>query len=290
THPSAAALRVAQDRLREKETFQELGIPVPDYAAVNDLETLRRAADAIGLPALLKTRTLGYDGKGQAVIEEARGIEPAWDAVGRAPAILESLVAFEREVSVIGARDKSGRCVFYPLAENRHRGGILRLSRTSAGDDQQSRAETFARRLLERLEYVGVLTLELFEARGQLLANEMAPRVHNSGHWTIEGAQPSQFENHLRAVCGLPVAQPTLVSPAAMVNFVGHLPPEDEIAVVSGATLHEYGKEARPGRKVGHVTLLRGDRSSSEHRSRLVRIVQLAGEHEIAEEVLGESP
>lgn len=290
THPSATALRIAQDRLREKEAFQELGIPVPSYAAVDDLESLRRATDTIGLPAMLKSRTLGYDGKGQAVIENTHGIESAWDTVGRVPCILEARVAFEREVSIIGARDTEGRCVFYPLAENRHREGILRLSRACAGDCQQPRAETYARRLLERLEYVGVLALELFEARGELLANEMAPRVHNSGHWTIEGADPSQFENHLRAVCGLAVGRPALGSEAAMVNFVGHLPAEEEIAAVPGATLHAYGKDPRPGRKVGHVTLLRGDESPDTYAARIARVLQLAEEPEIASEVLGVSP
>lgn len=280
--PSPLALRVAQDRLNERRTFRELGIPTPEFRAVASLNDLRRAAGEIGMPAVLKTRTQGYDGKGQAVLREPADLEASWQAIGRVPAILDTWVGFERELSIIAVRDAHGRIVYYPLSENFHRGGVLRLSLSRAGDPAQASAEAHARRLLERLEYVGALALELFQVGDRLLANEMAPRVHNSGHWTIEGARTSQFENHLRAVCGLPLGDPAIVRPAAMVNLIGCLPAEDEIRAVPGAAPHFYGKTERPGRKVGHVTLACGDGAPGEFERGLARLLELAGEPELA--------
>lgn len=256
--PGAKALAVARDRLHEKTAFQELGIPTAKFAAVDDAAGLASALSEVGLPAVLKTRCFGYDGKGQHVIRSAADADAAWRALGGQPLLLEAFVAFSRELSLIAVRSRSGDTRFYPLVENEHRDGILHLSRAPARNldpGQQTRAEEHARRLLERLSYVGVLTLELFDVGGTLFANEIAPRVHNSGHWTIEGAETSQFENHLRAVCGLPLGGASARGPTAMLNFVGHMPPAGRVLGIAGAHLHDYGKLPRARRKLGHVTL-----------------------------------
>ncbi len=253
--PPATALAIARDRWREKSLFRELGIPTPPFATVDSRADLEAAVSAIGLPAVLKSRTLGYDGKGQAVLRVPRDLDDAWSRLGGVPLILEGFVAFEREVSVLGVRSRTGETVFYPLVENVHRDGILRTSRCRSGDPLSGLAEAYASRLLDHLGYVGVLALELFHAGDQLLANEMAPRVHNSGHWTIEGAQTSQFENHLRAVLGLPLGSTAAVGESAMVNLIGELPSMVDVLALPGAHLHLYGKAPRPGRKIGHVTL-----------------------------------
>ena len=255
-HPNANVLAAARDRLREKALFRELDIPTPPFAAVDTRADLERAAARIGLPAVLKTRTLGYDGKGQAVLRNAGDLDAASARLGGARLILEGFVPFDREVSVIAVRGRSGETLFYPLAENTHRDGVLRLSASRPGDPMQVLAENYARRLLDTLGYVGVLALELFQTGGTLLASEMAPRVHNSGHWTIEGAQTSQFENHLRAILGLPLGATAPVGYAAMVNFIGTMPDAGSVLAVPGVHLHAYGKQARPGRKLGHATLL----------------------------------
>jgi len=253
--PDAGALAVAQDRLREKALFRELGIPTPPFAAVDSLAGLHQAVAQIGLPAVLKTRTLGYDGKGQAVLRTPDDIGPAWARLGGVPLILEGFVAFQREISILGVRGRTGETAFYPLAENTHRDGILRFSRSRPEDPFQARAQAHAQRLLDHLDYVGVLTLELFQVGDTLVANEMAPRVHNSGHWTIEGAETGQFENHLRAVLGLPLGYTAAVGQAAMANLIGEEPDSARVLAIPGAHLHRYGKEPRPGRKLGHVTL-----------------------------------
>lgn len=253
--PSAIALATSRDRLREKSMFRELGIATPAFAAVGSLEELRHAVAEIGLPAVLKTRTLGYDGKGQAVLREAADIEAAWAKLGGVPLILEGFVRFDREVSMVGVRGRDGELRFYPLSENEHRSGILHLSTSRAGDRVEPLACEYAKRVFEHLDYVGVLALELFQVGDQLLANEMAPRVHNSGHWTIEGAETSQFENHLRAVAGLPLGSTAALGHAAMVNFIGNLPTGPDVLTIPGAHLHLYGKEPRPGRKVAHATI-----------------------------------
>jgi 5-(carboxyamino)imidazole ribonucleotide synthase len=261
--PPPPALEAAQDRLAEKALFGEVGIPVAPLARVDDLETLRTAIDAVGLPAVLKTRRLGYDGKGQAAVHRAELAQDAWRAVGEVPSILEALVPFERELSIIGARGRDGETRFWPLVENRHRDGILRTSiapapRVSA--HLQTRAERFATDLMLRLDYIGVLAIELFDVGGgAFLGNEMAPRVHNSGHWTIEGAETSQFDQHLRAISGLPLGSAAVRGCAAMVNLIGEIPDERVVLSVPGARLHLYGKRARPGRKLGHVTVTADD-------------------------------
>jgi 5-(carboxyamino)imidazole ribonucleotide synthase len=275
--PSSAALAASQDRLVEKRRFQALGLATADFRAVETLSDLHTAAAELGLPAILKSRVQGYDGKGQALVRQLADLPAAWDIVGHVPSILEALVPFDRELSIIAARARTGAIVFYPLSENRHRQGILRLSLSRAGDVMQEQAESMITRLLDDLDYVGVLALELFQVGDRLLVNEMAPRVHNSGHWTIEAAPTSQFENHLRAICGLPLGATTPIQQAAMVNFIGEVPPEAAVTAVAGASHHAYGKAPRPGRKVGHVTLTCGSGESALFDSRLAQLLQIAG-------------
>ncbi|MFO7552784.1 MAG: 5-(carboxyamino)imidazole ribonucleotide synthase [Haliea sp.] len=253
--PGCRAIAVAQDRLLEKDLFRRLQLPTARFVAVDTLEGLVSAIETTGLPAILKTRHMGYDGKGQVVLRDAGDAADAWRAVGGVPCLLEAVVPFEREVSVIAVRSRAGECRFWPLTENRHDKGILSVSRVLLQDPLQLLAEDYCQRLLEALDYVGVLALELFQVGDSLLANEYAPRVHNSGHWTLEGAVTSQFENHLRAVAGLPLGATAARGPAAMVNFVGQTPAPREVLAVTGAHLHLYGKRPAPGRKLGHVTL-----------------------------------
>jgi 5-(carboxyamino)imidazole ribonucleotide synthase len=254
-HPSPKALAVAQDRLVEKSFFHNIDIPTPAYAAVDCIESLEQAMASIGYPAILKSRTQGYDGKGQSLLKSAEDLKGAWELLQGVPAVVEAFVPFNREVSIIAARNVSGAIVFYPLSENLHRGGILRVSECRAEDPMQKQAEIYISRLLEALDYVGVLALELFEIEGNLVANEFAPRVHNSGHWTIEGAETSQFENHLRAILDLPLGSTTPVGKTAMVNFIGGLPTTEGILAIPHGHLHLYDKAPRKGRKVAHATV-----------------------------------
>jgi len=234
--PAAAALEASQDRLIEKRLFRRLGIPTPRIE--DEVDTY---------PAILKTRRLGYDGKGQRLVQ-------TWEGPRRSH-VLEERVPFDRELSLLAVRAADGDTRFWPLVENEHEDGILRISRAPAANAPQAEAEEYGSRLLDELRYVGVLALELFEVDGRLLANEFAPRVHNTGHWTIEGAATSQFENHLRAILGLPLGS-TESRPALMVNLIGSLPERQRVLEIVGAHLHLYGKEPRAGRKLGHVTLL----------------------------------
>ncbi|MGQ9904735.1 MAG: 5-(carboxyamino)imidazole ribonucleotide synthase, partial [Anaerolineae bacterium] len=240
------------------------------FASVDSWEGLLDAARQIGLPAVLKTRRFGYDGKGQRLLRSADDLAPAWLALGSTPLILEQFVPFDRELSLLAARNTTGQIAFYPLIENHHREGILRMSIAPAPalDTQtQRQAQEHAQRLLERLDYVGVLAIEFFQRGGQLLANEMAPRVHNSGHWTIEGARASQFENHLRAILGWPLGDTSAVGHCAMLNIIGDLPDPAVALSVPGAHLHLYSKSPRPGRKLGHITLV--EPSEADLRTRL---------------------
>ncbi|MDD1609594.1 MAG: 5-(carboxyamino)imidazole ribonucleotide synthase [Methylococcaceae bacterium] len=254
-HPSPNALAIAQDRLVEKTFFNDIGIPTPHYAAVDSLENLQQVMATIAYPAILKSRTQGYDGKGQSILRSADDLAPAWELLQGVAAIVEAFVPFDREVSIIAVRSVSGEIAFYPLAENVHRGGILRVSTACDNDVMQPAAESYVTRLLEALDYVGVLALELFEINGELIVNEFAPRVHNSGHWTIEGAETSQFENHLRAIAGLPLGATGLVGASAMVNFIGGLPDTKDLLALPHTHLHLYDKEPRKGRKVAHATV-----------------------------------
>ncbi len=255
-YPPPGALHAAQDRLHEKTLFRELSIPTPPFAPVNTRAELEAAIAEMGLPAVLKTRRFGYDGKGQVVLRTREAVDAAWRELGGAPLIVEAFVPFERELSLIAVCGRAGATAYYPLIANEHRDGILRVSvAPHVSPVLQSLAETYAARLLAALEYVGVLAIEFFERQGGLLANEMAPRVHNSGHWTIEGAATSQFENHLRAVLGWPLGSTALRGHAAMVNLIGALPDTRAMLNIPGAYLHLYGKAPRAGRKLGHVTV-----------------------------------
>jgi 5-(carboxyamino)imidazole ribonucleotide synthase len=248
--PGVAALEASQDRLVEKQLFRRLGIPT---ARIDDeVETF---------PALLKTRRLGYDGKGQRLVETRPGSDPGH--------VLEERVSFDRELSLLATRGRDGETRFYPLVENVHEDGILRTSRAPASDAPQAEAEEYGTRLLDALGYVGVLALELFDVGGKLLANEFAPRVHNTGHWTIEGAETSQFEHHLRAILGLPLGS-TESRGSLLVNLIGTTPRPEDVLAIPGAHLHLYGKEPRPGRKLGHVTLVG---PTPEHERALERLV-----------------
>jgi len=257
-YPPAAALEEAQDRLREKRLSRRLEIPTTEFAEIAKREELDAAVKQVGLPAMLKTCRMGYDGKGQWLLRTAEDMEKARTELPEVPLILEKFVPFARELSILGVRGRGGEVAFYPLIENHHRGGILRLSLAPAPNltaSLQQEAERAARKVLESLGYVGVLCIEFFEMDGRLLANEMAPRVHNSGHWTIEGAVTSQFENHLRAILGMPLGSTAAVGVSAMINLIGEIPESAEVLNVSNAHLHLYGKEPRAGRKLGHVTL-----------------------------------
>jgi 5-(carboxyamino)imidazole ribonucleotide synthase len=256
--PPAGALEVAQDRFLEKSFFERLGIPTAPFARVDTQEDLASALARIGLPAVLKTRRFGYDGKGQAVLRATSDIEGAWRAVGEAPSIVERFVPFDRELSILTVRGRDGSSASYSLTENHHRDGILRVSYAPAPNVPpalQARAAAYAERIAGELAYVGVLAIELFALGDELVANEMAPRVHNSGHWTIEGAETSQFENHLRAILGLPLGATACVGESAMLNAIGRIPDREAVLAIEGAHLHLYGKEPAPGRKIGHVTV-----------------------------------
>jgi len=281
--PPPRALDVAQDRLKEKNLFRDLDIGTAPFLAVDTRDDLDRAVMEIGLPSVLKTRTQGYDGKGQRMLRRADDLEPAFAAIGGRPLLLEGYVPYERELSVLAARSRTGETAFWPVVENVHREGILRLSLAPAAGaegDLADQAVAIAARVLEALDYVGVLAIELFQHGGRLLANEMAPRVHNSGHWTIEGARTSQFENHLRAVLGLPLGVTSAIGASAMVNLIGQTPDPAALLGIEGAHLHLYGKPARPGRKLGHVTLVEPDATALG--SALVRVAMLVAEPSLA--------
>lgn len=253
-YPPAAALRHAQDRLDEKRLFDQLDIPLPGYRTIDSREDIVTAVDQLGLPLVIKTRRLGYDGKGQFIIRDRNDIDDAWKALGANSLIAEQWVNFDYEVSAIGARNVDGDVVIYPLSRNVHEDGILRTSRSPIdAPELTERAETYVRRLLGHLDYVGVLALELFVCDNDLMANEFAPRVHNSGHWTIEGAATSQFENHLRAVMNKPLGSTASVGHAGMINLIGNIP--DSVRSLEHGVLHDYGKAPRPGRKLGHITV-----------------------------------
>ncbi|HTU92362.1 MAG TPA: 5-(carboxyamino)imidazole ribonucleotide synthase [Gemmataceae bacterium] len=274
-YPPPAALRASQDRLEEKTFFRGLGIPTAPFVAVSARAELDSALDAVGYPAILKTRRMGYDGKGQCFIRERAAAEQAWQALQRAGSVsdgntaladasgslLEGYVRFDRELSQLAVRGRDGRMVFYPLVENHHADCMLRLSLAPAPNltpGLEQLARDYATRVLEALNYVGVLAIEFFQQGERLLANEMAPRVHNSGHWTIEAAETSQFENHLRAILGLPLGAAGARETCGMLNIIGELPETRTILAHEKTHLHLYGKRPRPGRKIGHFTVRAG--------------------------------
>lgn len=254
-YPSPKALAVAQDRLIEKNFLNELGIPTAPYRDITTFDSLQNAMETIDYPAVLKTRTQGYDGKGQSILKSAADLKTAWQKLEGLPAVVEGFVKFSREISIVAVRSVSGELAFYPLSENVHKGGILRVSQSLQNDPMQEKAQDYVARLMNALKYVGVLALELFEVNGELIANEFAPRVHNSGHWTIEGAETSQFENHLRAILDFPLGSTAAVDYVAMVNFIGGKPDSEEVLKIPNTHLHLYGKAARKGRKIAHATI-----------------------------------
>lgn len=255
--PPLRALETGQDRLAEKRLFERLGVPTTRYGAVDTRAELVRACARIGMPGVLKTRRMGYDGKGQMVIRNRAGIEAAWSALGGVPLLYEERVDFDAEVSALGVRAREGTEAHYPLTRNWHSDGMLRLSVAPwHAPALERKAHAYMRAVLREFNYVGVLAIEYFVRDGGLIANELAPRVHNSGHWTIEGALTSQFENHLRAIAGIPLGRTTPLGHSAMVNLIGRMPPRAAVLAQPGVHLHDYGKSARPGRKLGHCTLV----------------------------------
>jgi 5-(carboxyamino)imidazole ribonucleotide synthase len=262
TFPSPQALETAQDRANEKACFERLKIPTAPFGVVDSMREVRETLERIGTPAVLKSRRLGYDGKGQGVIRSREEIGSAWVKVGGVPAIVESFVKFTRELSIIAVRSRSGEMAFYPLVENHHTEGILRFSLAPAPNVSatiQKTAEDYATRIMSELGYVGVLAIEFFETPDGLVANEMAPRVHNTGHWTIEGADTSQFENHLRAIAGLPLGSTEMGGAAGMVNVIGNEPDVGRLRELSDVHVHMYGKAPAPRRKLGHITVTADD-------------------------------
>jgi len=269
--PSLAALAMSQDRIAEKKLFAKLGIPTTRHAAVDSAASLERALREVGLPGVIKTRRLGYDGKGQAVVRNRDDAHRAFAILKSAQLIYEEFVPFDYEVSIIGARNRQGEVIIYPLNRNLHREGILRLTRAPWGDASLQRcAASYLRRVLTHYRYEGVLNIEFFVHKGRLVANETAPRVHNSGHWTIEGAATSQFENHLRAILGLPLGSTRARGHAAMINLIGELPARERFLGERELHWHDYGKSARAGRKVGHLTLLDSSAAASDARARRI--------------------
>ncbi len=273
--PPLAALATGQDRLAEKKLFEKLAIPTTRYAAVSSRADLMRALKKIGLPAVLKTRRLGYDGKGQAVLRTAADADQAWSTLGEQDLLCEEFIPFDFEVSIIGARSTRGEIAVYPLNRNLHQGGVLRLTRAPAHAPLlAAAAEKHLRRMLRHFDYAGILTIEFFVRGGQLLANEIAPRVHNSGHWTIEGAVTSQFENHLRAILGLPLGGTAARAHCAMINLIGTMPDRAAFLNVPDLHWHDYGKAPRAGRKLGHMTVLStGQAARDRLAKRLLRAV-----------------
>ncbi|MCK7544847.1 5-(carboxyamino)imidazole ribonucleotide synthase [Marinobacter bryozoorum] len=257
--PLPRALQVCQNREAEKTLFGSLGIPTPQWRMADSAESLRQAAADLGCPIVAKSNTEGYDGKGQAVLRSPDDAEQAWNSIGHDRLMVEKFVEFTREVSIIAVRGSDGDVAFYPIAENVHHGGILRYSIAPAprlSAELEKKADGYIRALLNELDYVGVLALELFETADGLVANEMAPRVHNSGHWTMEGAMTSQFENHIRAVAGHPLGNTAARGLSCMVNIIGEHGDIDRILELPYTHVHLYAKEERPGRKLGHVNVL----------------------------------
>lgn len=271
--PSVQALKVSQDRVLEKRSFQHMGIRTAPSRDVSSRGDIDRAAHELGLPAVLKTRRLGYDGKGQVVIRDENELADAWEKLGGVPLILEQFIEFDRELSIIAARARDGETLFYPLVENEHDDGILSCSMAPAevSDAKTRTAREYVRRLMSTFDYVGVLALELFESGDKLIANEIAPRVHNTGHWTIEGAETSQFENHVRAIAGRELGGTAAIGHSVMLNILGAAPDMPRIEGIPGVHVHMYGKAPAPRRKIGHVTVVGDDAGDVRRRAETVR-------------------
>lgn len=276
--PGPKALRAAQDRITEKKLLQKIGKPLgiepPAFVQVDSPGQATDAAKKLGVPMVLKTRRWGYDGKGQRVVREIEEAESAAVDLGGSGLIAEAFVDFDRELSIIAARSSDKTFGAYPLVENEHERGILRKTTAPAQDiapELQELAETYASKVMENLGYAGVMTIELFAKGDRLMANEIAPRVHNSGHWTIEGADHSQFEQHLAAILGVEVGRPQIVSQTVLVNLIGNDPPDAVIPRESGVKVHRYGKANRKGRKIGHITCVANNARAAGEMARRVR-------------------
>jgi 5-(carboxyamino)imidazole ribonucleotide synthase len=272
--PSPRALEISQDRSTEKQFLQDLGIAVPRFRTLGSERELREACEILGLPCIAKTRRFGYDGKGQARIESDKDITAAWRILQGAPLIVEGFVPFSRELSVIATRDKGGEICVYPLSCNTHIDGILHRSELPAPDISsalKATAHKLIARVMTELDYIGTLAIELFEVRGEILANEMAPRVHNSGHATIDCITSSQFENHIRAITGTQLGCVEPQSRAVMFNVIGSVPSFGAVEALPNARIHMYGKEPRPGRKLGHITLLNPSKAEEDMVDALTR-------------------
>jgi 5-(carboxyamino)imidazole ribonucleotide synthase len=265
-YPSPVAVATAQDRLLEKQMFARLGIPTAEYQAIDQEQTFIDYCSSKNQPMIAKSRRAGYDGKGQVRLKPDSDYRAAWEELAGVPVIVEDMIDFDREVSMIAVRDRNGKTAFYPLCENTHDSGILHCTKVRLNDPMQQQAEDYIQRVMDEFDYVGVLTFEYFNCGDQLIANEIAPRVHNSGHWSIEGADSSQFENHVRAICGMPLGSTETRGPAAMINLIGKMPPRDTVLAVEGAHWHDYGKEPREGRKLGHITLRANDQQQFDER------------------------
>ena len=263
-YPEANALEATQDRLREKNLFHSLGIPIARFRDIKSADELVEIGEDLGYPFIIKTRNGGYDGKGQYLIQSEQDLSSLPLNVNETPAIAEEKVSFSREVSIIAARAKDGDVVYYDLAENYHDKGILRMTLAIPGDPFHQKAKDYVHDLLVHMDYCGVIALELFQLEDRLLANEFAPRVHNTGHWTIEGAATSQFENHLRAILGLPLGETKNVAYSSLINLIGNLPDIKETLMIANCYFHNYDKEPRPGRKLGHLTIKSHELSTFE--------------------------
>lgn len=273
-YPPPIALGACQDRLSEKALMERLGVPVADYHPVSSRPDLLAGVERLGYPSILKTRRLGYDGKGQAVLRDPEDLERAWQQLGEADLVLEAFVPFQAECSLVGVRGHDGDTRFWPLTRNVHHRGILALSLPGVFDAAlQASAEDCMRRLMDHFDYRGVLTIEFFILDGRLLVNEIAPRVHNSGHWTIDGAHCSQFENHVRAVTGLPLGDTGMRGFSLMFNWIGAFPDRDVLLGVPGLRWHDYGKSPRPGRKIGHATVTADSMDDLMQRARQVAVL-----------------
>jgi 5-(carboxyamino)imidazole ribonucleotide synthase len=283
--PGLNVLAVFQDRLLEKQYFEGLNIPVATYHDVSQPDDIVKAAEHVGFPGILKTRRDGYDGKGQAIVTSQEELAAAWDKFEHIACILEGFVSFSGEVSIIAVRGIDGKSVFYPITENIHCDGILRLSTKIGQSDLQSVAENHARKIMEDRKYVGCMAIEFFVVDGALVANEVAPRVHNSGHWTIGGTDASQFANHLNAITGNPLVVPTALSAVAMINFISELPNPLEFNTTTQSLFHDYGKENRPLRKVGHLTLLGDSMSKDDFYQLIANALTVSGEIALASEI-----
>ena len=278
--PGVESLRVCADRAHEKTFVNDLGGETAPWAPVSDEDSLRTAVERVGTPAILKTRTHGFDGRGQVAVDHPEQALAAWERLERRPAVLEGRVRFTRELALLAVRALDGETRIYPVVETRHRDGILVSAVAPAPglpDATRAQAESLARRVLEGLGHVGVLAMECFEVDGRIVVNELAPRVHNSGHWTIEGAITSQFENHVRAILGLPLGETAARGPSAIVNLIGHLPDTRALLALPDVHVHLYAKAPRKARKLGHVTVLARTHDELHERVRTVEGIVAAG-------------